>query len=148
GSFYGSMKDKEIENKLIESALGPPPDQILRQLDSSWGEVMGAAIGLKARVGPLLAVVLDRAGSRGEIPNAILGIRDEFKKARKQLWDMYSSAINEKRLKVAVREFKKISNSVKSIVPASLPQKTPFLNWLWNLTHVAVDVLAQNYPGA
>ena len=148
GAYYGSVEDKQTESRLIESALAPVPDQILKQLDKSWGEVMGAGIGLKVRVGPLLAVVLDRASNRGEIADAILSIRNEFQKARAQLWDMYSNAINEKRLKVAVRELRKITGSVKSIIPASLPQQTPILNWFWNLTHLAVDVLTLNFPSA
>lgn len=145
-SFFGRLEDKQIANALRDSGVAPLPEKVLNQLDDSWAEAMGAGIGLNVKVGPLLAVVLDRASSRDDLEQVILELRHEFQDARTQLWGMYENVIKEKRIKVAVREMGEITNSIKSIIPASFPQKTPVLNWFWNLTGIASELATLNLP--
>lgn len=142
GAYFGLKNDREFESKITRDISSIIPERIFNKLDESWyTDVAGNEFGLNIRLGPFLATVLSKAGSRGNIPTILLDLRSDFHNARKELWEIFNSITYEKRMVVAIRESQKLSSAINSVIPASFPKKTRPFSFLWNAAFALKDIV-------
>ncbi len=144
-SYFGRNTDRNYEYELIKKNSSSFPEKVFRKLDESWAhKVSGSSIGLNIKVGPFLSIVLSRAKDRNNIPETVIQLRDEMADSRKELWELFSSALTEKRSVVAVKNIHEINDAIQSIVPASFRGKDRPVSFLWNTSYALGNILAGN----
>lgn len=143
GAYFGNPEDRTYEQALMRDHATKLPEKALKRIDSDWDvDVGGGAIGLNIRLGPFLAMVLERAETRSRIPVAISELRKEFGSGRAEFWDLFQSPLREKRLGVAIKDLRKLEGALASVIPASFSRKESPLRFIWNTAHVIADVAA------
>ncbi len=105
------------------------PIQFFKPIDEKWKEKTASLLNyiVKIPMQPLLAIVLNRASTREDIPEEIISLREEFSEARSQLWLHFDDA--QFRTTTSVEVASEILNSIeeesKLIIPKSFSTNKP-----------------------
>jgi len=105
------------------------PNQFFKPIDETWKEKTTSLLDyiVKIPMQPLLAIVLNRASKRENIPEEIIALREEFSEARSQLWLHFDDA--QLRTTTSAKVASKILNSIeeesKLIIPKSFSTDEP-----------------------
>ncbi len=141
GAYFGSAKDRSYETELMRGHVSAMPEKALKLFDENWKDnVSGEGVGLNIRLGPFLSIVLSRAGSRTDIPNVVMELREEFQESREEFWRLFTEPLTEKRAVVAIRKLRNIERAIQSIVPASFRLKERPFRFLWDTTLAVADI--------
>lgn len=117
GSYFGDSGDRNYEAELMQNHISALPEKALKLLDDEWiDSVSGEGVGLNVRLGPFLAIVLSRAGSRKEIPRVVMELREEFQESREEFWHLFTDPLTEKRAVVATRKLRNLERAGEGMI--------------------------------
>ena len=101
------------------------PGHLFEQMDSSYRkltrELVGPGIGFQ--LPPLTTVLLTRSRKRYLIPRELVELRQEFGKAREELWSLLIDMWTSPTLAGQVRILKKLDRAAESLFCAAFPER-------------------------
>ena len=106
------------------------PEELFQALDDDFKQ---AALqlrgpGISVLLPPLTSIIMTRASRRTDIPEVIREMREEYEKARNELWILLTQMWFANPLKEQLKFLKQLENASRSIFPSAFPEKLDVLS--------------------
>ena len=136
-SYFGQDVNRASETVGLADPALLAIDKFFRTTDESYAKALDKYdfVGLRLSVKPFTHIVLSRASTRNEIPEAIADLRDTFAHPRKKLWSMFDDIQYERDSQRLLKQAEKLQAAAESIIPAAY-RKGP------NLLRLVLDTVA------
>jgi hypothetical protein len=115
------------------------PMTLFNDLDTSWQDYAGKLDqeGIALRIPPVLGIVLTRCAHRDAIPGVLFDLRNEWKQARKKVWDLLDSLRSAGTLDEGMKIHRDLTDASKLFSPNPTDYDSRPVRVLWEIVTAA-----------
>jgi len=141
---YGIVSCKPIAQICYEHIFARWPMHLFNKLSADFQKEARLLLspGFSFPIPPVTLLVLSRAYSRGQIPGTLLDLRDEFKKGRKELWELLSKLWRTTNFGEQLKIQRALENAANSIFAAAFPETINSLSVALDFAQLTPDGIA------
>lgn len=124
-SYFGNNVFYDYQRAALKSNLFSGADQLFGPLDLEWekhNSLLSRALSFRLPL--FISIVLSRAKSRPDILNVVTEFRDQFERARRELWELFDDAdLRIYDTQRAARVLEMIEREASEIIPRALSRR-------------------------